>query len=119
STATANGTPDCPAGATACGPLSFTTAPAAASSEAVAASEEAAAGAVVNDKGPHAVAPAGQSGVPFAVAVEQDLRVGMVGLEPMAAADELGAELGKIVDLPVEDDGKVAVGGDHRLVASG
>src|ERR1022692_475226 len=88
-------------------------------SEAVAASEEAAADAVVDDESPHAVAPAGQSGTPFAIAVEQHLGVGVVRLKPVAAGDELGAKLGKIVNLPVENDDKVAVGSDHRLVTSG
>src|ERR1017187_578787 len=75
--------------------------------EAVAAAEKAAPGAVVDDEGPHPVAAGGKAGVPLPVAVEQDLGVGVVGQEPVAARDELGAKLGKIIDLTVEYDDQV------------
>jgi hypothetical protein len=42
----------------------------------------------------------------------------VISVEAVAEGDQLGAQLGEIIDLPVEYDDKVAVGGGHGLVAS-
>ena len=55
---------------------------------------------------------------PLAIAAEKGLGVGVVGEEPVALGDQLGAELGKIVDLTVKDDDKAAIGANHGLMAA-
>src|SRR5262249_7435184 len=86
--------------------------------EAVAAAEETVLRAVENDEGPHAVEALDEAVAPLAVAVEEDLGVGMVGDESATMHLQLRAEVGVVVDFAVEDDADLAVGGPHGLRAA-
>ena len=86
--------------------------------EPVPAAEQPAPGEVIDDKGPHPVAVRGKLLAPLAISAKENLGVGVVGAKLMPPADQLGAELRKIVDLAVKDDDKAAIGVKHRLMAA-
>src|SRR5262249_51542714 len=70
-------------------------------------------------EGEHAVEPQRHAAPPLLVAMNQDLGVGMVAAEHVSVADQFGAQLGVIVDFPVEDDAYGCVLVPHRLRAGG
>ena len=74
---------------------------------------------VVNGEGKHAVQAFQHALAPLPVALEQDLRVGMVGLKAVPPGLQFRAEIGVIVDLAVEYDREVPVRGRHRLGSAG
>ncbi len=83
--------------------------------KAVAGAEEQLSAGVVEHEGPHAVEPVEQLGPPVAVGGQQHFGVAL-GAEQVAVLLELRPELQVVVDLTVEHDPHVALGGGHWLV---
>ena len=87
--------------------------------EAVAGKEETAVASVEDGEREHPIQARGKIRAPFLVAVDQCLRIGVIGGEAMAVGDQLMAEVDVVVDLPVVDDRDRAVFVPHRLATSG
>ena len=75
-------------------------------------------GLIVDGEGEHATQFLDAVGAHFFVEMNNDFGVG-VGVEAMAAAFELGAEFGKVVNLAVENDPCAAIFVEDGLMASG
>lgn len=85
---------------------------------AVAGEDEALAGGGVEGDAEHAAEAGEDAGVPGEEALEDYFGVG-VGVEVVAEGGEFGAEFAVVIDLAVEDDDGVAVGGVDGLFAAG
>jgi len=85
---------------------------------AVAGEDEALAGGGVEGDPEHAAEAGEDAGVPGEEALEDDFGIG-VGVEVVAEGGEFGAEFAVVIDLAVEDDDGVAVGGIDGLFAAG
>ena len=81
----------------------------------IASNEELAVNLVENGEGEHSVQPVQHPLPPFTVPLEENLRVGVMALKKISLRLKLGADLGVIVDLAVEDDHQIAIDAHHRL----
>src|ERR1039458_2535976 len=86
--------------------------------QAVAGEGQFAFGLIVDGEGEHATQFLDAVGAHLFVEMNNDFGVG-VGVKAMAAAFELGAEFGKVVNLAVENDPCAAVFVEDRLMAAG
>src|SRR6185312_17217187 len=82
--------------------------------EAIAAAEEALARAIPEDERPHAVQPLHAIVTPEAIGLQDHLGIRVVGHEARAERDQFPPQLCEVVDLAVEDDSDLAIGGPHR-----
>ena len=74
---------------------------------------------IENGEREHAINPRRQLFAPFLPAVHQHFSVRMIRSKAVAAALEIGPELGVIIDFAVENDADLAVLVPHRLMARG
>src|SRR5262249_12568301 len=87
--------------------------------KAVPRQKQLAAHAVQNGEGEHAVESARQVLSPGLIAMDQDFRIRMTGMETVAFPFELGTQLGMIVDFAVVGDPDRARCIRHRLLSAG
>ena len=71
--------------------------------------------AVIDRKGEHAVESFQKILTPFTVPVQENLGIGMVGLESVTLRLQFSPEIRMVVDLAVEDDCDFLVGRAHWL----
>ena len=88
-------------------------------SKAVAGEKEPFLASVQNGKCPHAIESIEHGRPPLPPGVKKHLGIGMVGCEDMSPRLQFGAEFRVIVNLAVENNDRLAVGGRHRLRAAG
>src|SRR5581483_6198136 len=87
--------------------------------EPVAGEKQPAPRGIIDRKGEHAVEAERQFRAPFLITMHQNLGVGVIALEPMAARHQLGTQFSVVIDLAVEDDRNLAVLVEERLAAAG